>query len=110
MNEYPGYDSVAHPQRQDPNFWKLLCVLFFILLVIGVVYFINNQYIESNIKLYNEGYVNGTSDTLLVILDKSLKCEIIPLQYNETIGVNLIAAECLPEEVIEYLQGAQQNG
>lgn len=105
MNEV-GYDNM--PKKDDSNFWKLLCILCFIFLVIGVVYVLNNQYLENNVKLFNDGYINGTQDIVLILFNKAVKCETIPIS-NLSVGINLISIECLPEEVIQYLQGTQQN-
>lgn len=93
----------------DTNYWKVMCVLFCVLTVILGVYMLDDVYRENNIKLFQEGYVNGSQDTALVLFERAVKCEPITLS-NQTVGVNLIAAECLPPEVIEYLQGRQENG
>ena len=80
----------------------MICCLFVLNIVL-------ENYKDNQVLMFQEGYNNGTRDVALILFDKAVKCEAIPLS-NETVGINLIAAECLPEEVIEYLKGRQQNG
>ena len=94
----------------NTNPWKVLCFVCMIILGVWVIYELNNYFEENNIQQYQEGYVNGSQDTLIVIMNKALNCENIPLRYNETVGVNLLDIGCLPKEVLNYLRGDQQNG
>lgn len=113
---------MSHPRKStDPDYWMFMLILCFVFLVISVVYIIDGQYRQHiintydqgynsgiNINTYNQGYNSGINYTLELMFNKALKCETIDL-FNETLGVNLISIECLPEEVIKYFPEAQQD-
>ncbi len=99
----------------DKNYWKTVSVLLFTIVVICIIYLGNDYYQDRVIDIYNEGYndsrVDAQWEVITYLIDKGTNCEIIPIDYYPNKTLNLVAVECLPQEVIEYMQQqVKQNG
>ncbi len=99
-------------QQIDVKTFLFLCVS--IALVIALVFIGINYHEQYTDDIRNDGYLAGVNDTSLYyqnfLLSQAIDCESIPLNYNENQTLNLVAIECLPQEVIDYLQQGVQNG
>ncbi len=95
----------------NDNYWKTVSLLLFMLVLIGVGYLGTDYYQTRVTDIYAEGYTAAGTDFGAYLLDLGLKCETIDLLYDTNKTINLIAVQCLPEEVIQYMQQqAVQNG
>ncbi len=94
----------------DSNYWKVVSLLLFGVVIITVGYLGNDYYQVRVTDIYNEGYNNASIDMGLYLIDRATKCESIDLVYDTNKSLNLIAIQCLPEEVVQYLQQGVQNG
>ncbi len=94
----------------DTNYWKVMCALLFGIVIIFMAYLGNSYYGDRVTDIYDEGYYDGGIEIIQILIDRALKCETIPLGYTQNETLNLLAIECLPQEVIEYLQQGVQNG
>ncbi len=99
-------------QTMDVKTFLFICVS--IALVIALGFIATNYYELYTDDIRNDGYLTGVNDSLIyyqnLLLSQAINCELISLGYGEDQTLNLVAVECLPEEVIQYLQQGGQNG
>lgn len=92
---------------------KQLWVVVLILLVSIVGYIGYDEYteyrLEKDQQIALEVYQYANQQIVIEIFNIAVRCESIPITSNNQ-TVNLIAIECMPQEVLEYLQQGVQNG
>ncbi|MBU2616175.1 MAG: hypothetical protein KKC19_03670 [Nanoarchaeota archaeon] len=49
--------------------------------------------------------VEGYQIAVLDIAQAAAQCQTVPIQVSENQTINLLAAECLPQEILQQLQG-----
>ncbi len=91
------------------NLWKCISIFLFIIVIAGVFFQVDNYYAKHMTKMHDDAYNNATIDIVESLFERSVQCQSIPIVYGNQ-SLNLIAIECLPQEVIEYLQQASQQG
>lgn len=81
-------------------------IVFMVVVIIVLSFFGGSEYNKNKVKKENEliqqGYIQAANDISNNIMQTAATCKSIPLTSGN-VTINLIAIECLPQEVLDML-------
>lgn len=91
--------------NKKPNA-KIIIKWLIIIVMIGIVgffaYNLYNNYDDNLTAYYQQGFLEGINYTdytyRQIILNRSMACQILPVEYPNNLTINLISVGCLTQE------------